>query len=71
MYICVANTGKHRGRYNHRPPILPGDTDIKYIPLLPWKFTVKELFFVACMLSIGHCVTLGNISKAIQLRNSN
>ena len=32
MYIYVANTGKHRGRYNHRPPILPGDTDIKYSP---------------------------------------
>ena len=32
MYICVANTGKHRGRYNHRPPILPGDTDISNSP---------------------------------------
>ena len=32
MYIHVANTGKHRGRYNHRPPILPGDTDISNSP---------------------------------------
>ena len=45
MYIYVANTGKHGGRYT---------IDLRYfqeiqilnIPLLPWKFTVKELFLL-------------------------